>query len=138
MRADRVLIGRSFACVIIGVALVTGVAGGQGADYARANYTKFEYRIPMRDGVKLFTSVYVPKDGGQKYPILLTRTPVQRGAVRRRRLQSQPWPVGPVHARWLHLRVPGRARPDDVGGRVRRRASAPGGEGRSAGHRREH
>ena len=75
MRADRVFIRRSFACVIIGVALVTGVAGGQSADYARANYTKFEYRIPMRDGVKLFTSVYVPKDGGQKYPILLTRTP---------------------------------------------------------------
>ena len=38
------------------------MAGGQSADYARANYTKFEYRIPMRDGVKLFTSVYVPKD----------------------------------------------------------------------------
>ena len=33
-----------------------------GAQYMRENYTKFEYRIPMRDGVKLFTSVYVPKD----------------------------------------------------------------------------
>ncbi len=28
----------------------------------RARYTKYEYRIPMRDGVKLFTAVYVPKD----------------------------------------------------------------------------
>src|SRR6185312_9805395 len=26
-----------------------------------AHYTKFEYRIPMRDGVRLFTQVYVPK-----------------------------------------------------------------------------
>ena len=31
-------------------------------EFVRENYTKFEYRIPMRDGVKLFTSVYVPKD----------------------------------------------------------------------------
>jgi len=43
----------------------------------RANYTKFEYRIPMRDGVKLFTSVYVPKDvfsDGRTYPIMMQRT----------------------------------------------------------------
>ncbi len=38
-------------------------------------YTKFEYRIPMRDGVRLFTRVYVPKDDSQPWPILLTRTP---------------------------------------------------------------
>ena len=43
--------------------------------YIRAHYTKYDYRIPMRDGVKLFTSVYVPKDYTQKYPILLKRTP---------------------------------------------------------------
>ena len=30
--------------------------------YARAHYTKYEFRIPMRDGAALFTSVYVPKD----------------------------------------------------------------------------
>ena len=30
-------------------------------DYVRAHYTKYEYRIPMRDGVRLFTAVYVPK-----------------------------------------------------------------------------
>src|SRR3974390_1331860 len=47
----------------------------QGLDYIKANYTKFEYRIPMRDGVRLFTAVYVPKDDAQKYPMLLTRTP---------------------------------------------------------------
>src|SRR5262245_63071603 len=41
----------------------------------KANYTKYEYRIPMRDGVRLFTSVYVPKDDTKTYPILLTRTP---------------------------------------------------------------
>jgi putative CocE/NonD family hydrolase len=41
----------------------------------KAHYTKYEYRIPMRDGVKLFTSVYVPKDTSQPYPIMLNRTP---------------------------------------------------------------
>jgi putative CocE/NonD family hydrolase len=45
----------------------------QGIEYVKANYTKYEYRIPMRDGVRLFTVVYVPKDDSQKYPILLTR-----------------------------------------------------------------
>lgn len=44
-------------------------------EFIRSNYTKFEYRIPMRDGLKLFTSVYVPKDESQSYPILLLRTP---------------------------------------------------------------
>ncbi len=45
----------------------------------KERYTKYEYRIPMRDGVKLFTAVYVPKDHSQKYPILLTRTPYTVG-----------------------------------------------------------
>jgi putative CocE/NonD family hydrolase len=50
-------------------------AWAQGEAWVRENYTKYEHRIAMRDGVKLFTSVYVPKDGSQAYPILLTRTP---------------------------------------------------------------
>ena len=32
----------------------------------KEHYTKYEYRIPMRDGVQLFTSVYVPKDAAQR------------------------------------------------------------------------
>lgn len=44
-----------------------------------AHYTKFEYRIPMRDGVKLFTAVYVPKDTSSKWPFLVTRTPYSVG-----------------------------------------------------------
>ncbi|MEO7265356.1 MAG: CocE/NonD family hydrolase [Ferruginibacter sp.] len=39
------------------------------------NYTKLERLIPMRDGIKLFTSIYTPKDKSEKHPILLTRTP---------------------------------------------------------------
>jgi putative CocE/NonD family hydrolase len=49
-------------------------------DYVRAHYTKYEYRIPMRDGKHLFTSVYVPKDAaGGPYPILMDRTPYSVG-----------------------------------------------------------
>ena len=45
-------------------------------DYVRAHYTKYEFRIPMRDGVRLFTAVYVPKDAaGGPYPFLMNRTP---------------------------------------------------------------
>lgn len=39
------------------------------------NYIKKEVTIPMRDGVKLFTSIYIPKDNTEKHPILITRTP---------------------------------------------------------------
>ena len=50
-------------------------AQSQGLEYVKAHYTKHDYRIPMRDGVRLFTSVYVPKDDSARYPILLQRTP---------------------------------------------------------------
>ncbi len=51
------------------------LAGAELKDYIRANYTKYEYQIPMRDGAKLFTAVYVPKDDSQTYPMMLIRTP---------------------------------------------------------------
>jgi len=45
-------------------------------DYVRAHYTKYEFRIPMRDGKRLFTAVYAPKDtAGGPYPFLMQRTP---------------------------------------------------------------
>ena len=52
----------------------TGLAPAE--DYVRAHYTKYEFRIPMRDGKHLFTAVYVPKDArGGPYPFLMDRTP---------------------------------------------------------------
>ena len=41
----------------------------------KAHYTKFEHQIPMRDGVKLFTAIYVPKDDSRDYGMMLKRTP---------------------------------------------------------------
>ncbi len=64
------------------------------ADFVKANYTKYEYRIPMRDGVRLFTAVYVPKDASpaSTYPIMLTRTPY---SVRPYGVDNYPQTLGP-------------------------------------------
>ncbi|OJH40921.1 CocE/NonD family hydrolase [Cystobacter ferrugineus] len=75
--------------MVLGLLVLTGPAWAQTArpspdgeaperfEYLRSNYTKFEYRIPMRDGTRLFTSVYVPNDASpaRRYPVLLVRTP---------------------------------------------------------------
>lgn len=43
--------------------------------YLRLHYIKEEHQIPMRDGTKLFTAVYRPRDTTKTYPILMKRTP---------------------------------------------------------------
>lgn len=45
------------------------------AKWFKANYTKAEYMIPMRDGVRLYTAVFVPKNKKALHPVLMTRTP---------------------------------------------------------------
>jgi putative CocE/NonD family hydrolase len=64
--------------------LATGPAAsedGDVAEYIRAHYTKFEYRIAMRDGVELFTLAFVPNDASDQrtYPMLLARSPYSVG-----------------------------------------------------------
>jgi putative CocE/NonD family hydrolase len=74
---------RRFLAVVLLLTLGTGWLRAQTLspkekkqlEYIKAHYTKYEHRIPMRDGKRLFTAVYVPKDGAKKYPILLRRTP---------------------------------------------------------------
>ncbi|MCU0420247.1 MAG: CocE/NonD family hydrolase [Cyclobacteriaceae bacterium] len=55
---------------------IAGAALAQVPDstYIKQHYDKLEVPIPMRDGVKLFTSIYVPKDKTKKYPMLMQRT----------------------------------------------------------------
>ena len=43
--------------------------------WVRDNYYKIERMITMRDGIKLFTAFYIPKDSTTKHPILFNRTP---------------------------------------------------------------
>jgi putative CocE/NonD family hydrolase len=55
--------------------LAADTSGDTNAAWLAEHYTKYEHRIPMRDGVRLFTRVYVPKDDSQTWPIIITRTP---------------------------------------------------------------
>jgi hypothetical protein len=75
--------GKSLEPTVVPVPAPSAAPNGDPPNWAervafnRANYTKYEYRIPMRDGARLFTSVYVPNDAGPKkqYPLLMQRTP---------------------------------------------------------------
>ena len=44
-------------------------------NYVAQHYTKQEVDIPMRDGVKLHTTIYSPKDTSKEYPVIMQRTP---------------------------------------------------------------
>src|SRR6266581_8391584 len=72
-------VGARWFSLLFALALFSAPAAGTSADTNAAwlaeHYTKYEHRIPMRDGVRLFTRVYVPKDDSQRWPIILTRTP---------------------------------------------------------------
>jgi uncharacterized protein len=57
------------------------------------NYTKIERMIPMRDGVRLFTSIYLPKDIFERYPILMERTPYSCSPYGENKLRF--WGLGP-------------------------------------------
>ncbi len=66
------------ACLLLGAPRVATAQPRPNQDNrfsVRSNYTKFEYFIPMRDGAKLCTEVYVPKDSSKTYPIMFQRTP---------------------------------------------------------------
>jgi uncharacterized protein len=47
----------------------------QDSVWIKSRYYKSERYITMRDGTRLFTSMYIPLDSTEKHPILLTRTP---------------------------------------------------------------
>jgi uncharacterized protein len=59
-------------CMMIGCA--------QTGSYLKSNYLKMDTLIAMRDGTKLYTVIYVPKDSsGTRFPILMERTPYSAG-----------------------------------------------------------
>jgi putative CocE/NonD family hydrolase len=75
---------RNPSLVVLIILVLTAHFAAQGkseaGDYEiKEHYTKYEYRIPMRDGVRLFTSIYVPKDMSRAYPFLISRTPYSVG-----------------------------------------------------------
>jgi putative CocE/NonD family hydrolase len=80
---------RAGVCFAAGL-LLTGIASASAQapaaasdEFVRTHFAKYEYRIPMRDGAKMFAAVYVPKAGAFKdvgpYPFLMTKTPYSCG-----------------------------------------------------------
>ena len=64
-----------FILSTLGILFIFSVEAQQGNNYVKENYTKIDTSITMRDGMKLYTIIYVPKDSTQQYPILIQRTP---------------------------------------------------------------
>ena len=64
-----------FAFLLVGVGAFAWYFASRQRSYSEAHYTKREFRIPMRDGVKFFAQVYIPKNTSRSYPFLITRTP---------------------------------------------------------------
>ena len=87
----RLVPRRSLAVLALGVAagIATPAVAQRGRGGApdtaaisavRRAYEKLDVRIPMRDGVKLFTTIYIPRDSSRTYGILMDRTPYGIGA----------------------------------------------------------
>ena len=72
-RSARLLVACTTTAALGGVAAQTPRAPSTSFDVA-AHYDKREALVPMRDGIRLFTIVYTPKDSSSRFPILLTRT----------------------------------------------------------------
>ncbi|HEU4469617.1 MAG TPA: CocE/NonD family hydrolase [Flavisolibacter sp.] len=60
---------------IISLLNAEGQSNSLDSAWIRDNYYKVEKMIPMRDGIRLFTAIYIPKDTTEAHPILLRRTP---------------------------------------------------------------
>ncbi len=67
----------TFSGILLLFLVLGNIVVAQDADSAwvHNNYTKSEVMIPMRDGTKLFTAIYQPKDAKEKHPVLMVRTP---------------------------------------------------------------
>ncbi|HCU44980.1 MAG TPA: X-Pro dipeptidyl-peptidase, partial [Sphingobacterium sp.] len=68
-----------FSALVISVTYQVKAQETLETNYVKTHYDKKEITIPMRDGVKLFTTIYTPKDKSQRYPVLLNRTPYTVG-----------------------------------------------------------
>ncbi|GAB2647210.1 CocE/NonD family hydrolase [Emticicia sediminis] len=72
---------KTFILLIVSILSITAKAQTltitqQDSAFVRENYVKTQVQISMRDGVKLFTNIYTPKDASPNntYPIVMQRT----------------------------------------------------------------
>ena len=66
---------RTLSILILSFLSFTALAQTQDSLWILDNFQKIERMVPMRDGVKLHTSIYVPKDMTEQHPFLIIRTP---------------------------------------------------------------
>ena len=108
-----------------------GRAAAQGVEQVKADL--HEVRIPHSDARRqtpLHRRLRRRRTRTSTYPILMTRTPYSVKPYGVDQYRDRPRPLSTVRQGGLHLRLPGRARPLDVRGRVRQHAAAqPGQEG---------
>ncbi len=123
----------------LSVALAVTGPGAAQAPETESLFEKFEFRIPMRDGIRLYTAVYVPRDASARYPILLYRTRYgveHYGAndyAPRRDLGAGR--SSTIHPTSSSSRTSGEL---SLGGQVRPHDAAPDAKGGPEGRRREH
>jgi uncharacterized protein len=78
-RSRRYLIITSVIALLFNILIQSPLLFAQDSSFVRQHFRKSEVYITMRDGVKLFTSIYVPRDTSQQYPIIFNRTPYSVG-----------------------------------------------------------
>ena len=78
---QRTAVPLFFRCLVAVSTLIilASTVRAQDNDYVKTHYIKKDVRIPMRDGVNLYTVIYIPKDSTVNYPILMERTPYSAG-----------------------------------------------------------
>lgn len=76
MRLPNALLALALALLALGASPLAAQDATSDSAFVRDNYVKHEYRIPMRDGTRLFTVAYVPKDASatNRYPMVMQRT----------------------------------------------------------------
>lgn len=84
---------KRFIFMLLGALTVLPARGQHAVDsvWIKEHYYKEERRIPMRDGVHLFTAIYLPKDKRETHPILITRTPYSAAPYGEQQLTPNLW-----------------------------------------------
>ena len=99
----KIRLGLVAACLLLVAGLAVQAqapAANPEEEFIKTHYAKYEYRIPMRDGAKLFVAVYTPDPGAFKdhgpYPFLMTRTPYSCGPYGEDKLPTRLAPAIPA------------------------------------------
>jgi len=77
--------------------LTTTIQAINDSAWVAQNYMKQEQMVPMRDGIKLFTAIYTPRDQSKKHPILMVRTPYSCAPYGADKISPRLW-----KSYWIH------------------------------------